>query len=208
MAQGSCCQTSIRRSSRHPQVPGLRAETGSCPFVRASIGRRLQTPTTTRTLNRRASICVIRNCRSRACPLTSRDRTHGSRFLLPNLDSPFVSAPSSSGASSRNGFLSLRPGQYRTTTSNPDFEQKGVDMRIGLDIATYANNRSVDRIILITGDTDCLPAMKLARTAGLQVVLVQFRQQRLARELLWHSDYQRSVAWPSQPENVRRPLVP
>ena len=80
-------------------------------------------------------------------------------------------------------------------------------MRIGLDIATYANNRSVDRIILITGDTDCLPAMKLARTAGLQVVLVRFPRQRLARELLWHSDFHRSVAWPSQPESVRRPLV-
>ena len=89
----------------------------------------------------------------------------------------------------------------------PRFEQKGVDMRIGLDIATYANNRSVDRIILITGDTDCLPAMKLARTAGLQVVLVRFPRQRLAQELLWHSDFHRSVAWPSQPESVRQPLV-
>ena len=36
-------------------------------------------------------------------------------------------------------------------------------MRLGLDIASYAADRSIDRIILITGDTDCLPAMKLAR---------------------------------------------
>ena len=79
----------------------------------------------------------------------------------------------------------------------PRFEQKGVDMRIGLDIATYAANRSVERIVLITGDTDCLPAMKLARTAGLQVVLVQFPGQMLARELLSHSDFQRQVEWPN-----------
>lgn len=78
----------------------------------------------------------------------------------------------------------------------PQFEQKGVDMRIGLDIATYAVNRSLDRIILITGDTDCLPAMKLARSAGLQVILVQFPKQHLARELLSHSDFQRQVKWP------------
>ena len=82
----------------------------------------------------------------------------------------------------------------------PRFEQKGVDMRLGLDIASYAADRSVDRIILVTGDTDCLPVMKRARTAGLQVVLVQFPKQRLARELLWHSDFQRPVEWP-RPED-------
>ena len=80
----------------------------------------------------------------------------------------------------------------------PLFEQKGVDMRLGLDIATYAADRSVDRIILITGDTDCLPVMKRARTAGLQIVLVQFPNQRLSRELLWHSDFQRLTEWPEQ----------
>ena len=78
----------------------------------------------------------------------------------------------------------------------PRFEQKGVDMRLGLDIVSYAADRSVDRVILVTGDTDCLPVMKRARTAGLQVVLVQFPKQRLARELLWHSDFQRPVEWP------------
>ena len=80
----------------------------------------------------------------------------------------------------------------------PRFEQKGVDMRLGLDIASYAADRSIDRIILITGDTDCLPVMKLARTSGLQVVLVQFPKQRLARELLWHSDFQKPVDRPRQ----------
>lgn len=73
----------------------------------------------------------------------------------------------------------------------PRFEQKGVDMRIGLDIAPYAADRSIDRIVLVTGDTDCLPAMKRARASGLQVALVQFPKQRLARELLWDSDFQR-----------------
>ncbi len=77
----------------------------------------------------------------------------------------------------------------------PRFEQKGVDMRLGLDIASYAADRTIDRVILVTGDTDCLPVMKRARTAGLQVVLVQFPKQRLARELLWHSDFQRPVEW-------------
>lgn len=39
----------------------------------------------------------------------------------------------------------------------PIFEQKGVDMRIGLDIANFAHTRAVDRIILVSGDQDMIP---------------------------------------------------
>lgn len=79
----------------------------------------------------------------------------------------------------------------------PDFEQKGVDMRIGLDIATFASKRSVDRLILVTGDTDCIPAMKHARIEGLQVVLVGFPNRAASKEMLCHADYERRVAWPA-----------
>lgn len=79
----------------------------------------------------------------------------------------------------------------------PDFEQKGVDMRIGLDMANHAVLRSVDRIILVTGDTDCLPAMKHARINGLQIVLATLPNHKVAPELLWHSDFERRVAWPA-----------
>lgn len=51
-------------------------------------------------------------------------------------------------------------------------EQKGVDMRIGIDVATLALKQVVDRIILISGDTAMIPALKLARREGVQVVLV------------------------------------
>lgn len=80
----------------------------------------------------------------------------------------------------------------------PDFEQKGVDMRIGLDIASHASMKSVERIILLTGDTDCIPAMKHARISGLQIVLVTFPGNPVAPELLWHADFERRVAWPAQ----------
>lgn len=78
----------------------------------------------------------------------------------------------------------------------PDFEQKGVDMRIGLDMATFSEKRTVDRVILVSGDTDCVPAMKHVRIAGLQVVLVSMPNGRQIPELLWHSDFERLVAWP------------
>jgi uncharacterized LabA/DUF88 family protein len=78
----------------------------------------------------------------------------------------------------------------------PDFEQKGVDMRLGLDMAVFADQRSVERLILISGDTDCVPAMKHVRKAGLQVVLIGFPNGRETPELFWHSDFHRQVAWP------------
>ena len=55
----------------------------------------------------------------------------------------------------------------------PRFEQKGVDMRIGLDIANYAQTRAVNVLSLVTNDTDCIPAMKHARRAGLQITLIR-----------------------------------
>jgi len=81
---------------------------------------------------------------------------------------------------------------------SPTFEQKGVDMRIGLDIANFANTMAVDRIILVSGDQDMIPAMKQARKSGLEVVSVQLAapSKQLHDTLKAHSDLIRSVAWP------------
>jgi uncharacterized LabA/DUF88 family protein len=78
----------------------------------------------------------------------------------------------------------------------PQFAQKGVDMRIGLDIASYSAERLVDRIILTTNDTDCVPAMKYARIAGIQIVLTKVPNCTPAPELTEHADYTRPVTWP------------
>lgn len=50
-------------------------------------------------------------------------------------------------------------------------QQKGVDMKIGLDIASLAYKKLVDQIILIAGDSDFVPAAKLARREGIDFVL-------------------------------------
>ena len=76
----------------------------------------------------------------------------------------------------------------------PNYEQKGVDMRIGLDIATFSYERTVERIILVTGDTDFIPAMKMARRSGLQVVLVQLVKLSHVWGLLPHTDIVRKIS--------------
>ena len=50
-------------------------------------------------------------------------------------------------------------------------EQKGVDMRIGIDISSLAFNKNVDQIILISGDSDFVPAAKQARREGIDFLL-------------------------------------
>jgi uncharacterized LabA/DUF88 family protein len=78
----------------------------------------------------------------------------------------------------------------------PDFEQKGVDMRIGLDIAAYAALPDTDRIALVTADTDCVAAMKLARKSGVQVVLIALPNGIVPGELAEHADYVRTIVLP------------
>ena len=50
-------------------------------------------------------------------------------------------------------------------------DQKGVDMKIGIDIASVAYKKQVEKIVLISGDSDFVPAAKLARREGIDFVL-------------------------------------
>ena len=68
-----------------------------------------------------------------------------------------------------------------------ELNQKGVDMRMGLDIASLAYKRLVDRIILVSGDADFVPAAKLARREGIDVVLDPM-WQRVSDDLFEHID--------------------
>jgi uncharacterized LabA/DUF88 family protein len=46
-----------------------------------------------------------------------------------------------------------------------------VDMRIGLDIASLAYKRQINQLVLISGDSDFVPAAKLARREGIDFIL-------------------------------------
>lgn len=57
-----------------------------------------------------------------------------------------------------------------------DVKQKGVDMRVGLDVASLAYGRYVDQIVLIAGDSDFLPVVKMARRNGIEFLLDPMKQ--------------------------------
>lgn len=85
----------------------------------------------------------------------------------------------------REGFLSfegwsLKQKSFNNKTgpvsvTSDDFKvslkQKGVDTKIGLDIAWVSYERIASRIILVTGDSDFTPAVKTARRNGIFVTL-------------------------------------
>ncbi|WP_415060773.1 NYN domain-containing protein [Flavobacterium sp.] len=50
-------------------------------------------------------------------------------------------------------------------------KQKGVDMKVGLDIATLSFKNQVNQIILIAGDSDFVPVAKFARREGVDFIL-------------------------------------
>ena len=60
---------------------------------------------------------------------------------------------------------------------DPTFNQKGVDMRIGLDTAWLASNRIVEKIVLVTSDHDFIPAMKFARREGVLVTIATIEHE-------------------------------
>jgi uncharacterized LabA/DUF88 family protein len=78
--------------------------------------------------------------------------------------------------------------------------QKGVDMRIGLDIAALAYKQQADQIILMAGDSDFVPAAKLARREGIDFILDPMWQP-IPAALHEHIDGLRSTC----PKRVPRP---
>jgi uncharacterized LabA/DUF88 family protein len=69
----------------------------------------------------------------------------------------------------------------------PNVQQKGVDMRIGLDIASLTLKKQVQVIVLVTGDSDFIPAMKFARREGAQLYLAPLKHS-VKDALLEHAD--------------------
>ena len=73
-----------------------------------------------------------------------------------------------------------------------DIRQKGVDMRMGIDIASVSYKKQVSQIVLISGDSAFVPAAKLARREGVDVILDPLWQP-VREDLFEHIDGLRSM---------------
>jgi uncharacterized LabA/DUF88 family protein len=68
-----------------------------------------------------------------------------------------------------------------------DLSQKGVDMRIGMDMARLALREMVRAVVVVTGDSDFVPAFKFIRREGVKVILAPL-EHNIRIELRQHSD--------------------
>ncbi len=85
----------------------------------------------------------------------------------------------------------------------PALRQKGVDMRIGLDIASIALKRQADVIVLVSGDADFVPAAKLARREGVKFILDPLWQD-IPADLFEHIDGLRSGFYRPRRDDARQ----
>ena len=70
-----------------------------------------------------------------------------------------------------------------------DIGQKGVDIRIGLDMARLALRDTVRAVAVVTGDSDFVPAFKFVRREGVKVILCTLGHDHARRELKAHADF-------------------
>lgn len=68
-----------------------------------------------------------------------------------------------------------------------EVRQKSVDMKIGIDIASVSYKKQAERIVLISGDSDFVPAAKLARREGIEFILDPMWQP-ISSDLFEHID--------------------
>jgi len=83
--------------------------------------------------------------------------------------------------------LLKKPAAPSANDLQPNIQQKGVDLRIGLDIARLALCHTAQVVVAITGDSDLIPAFKFARREGMRVYLDHLGMP-VRRELKAHVD--------------------
>lgn len=71
----------------------------------------------------------------------------------------------------------------------PDFKQKSVDIKMGLDIAWLATKKIVDKLVIVAGDSDFITPMKFARKEGLLIYLDCMKQSQIKLSLKEHADF-------------------
>ena len=71
-------------------------------------------------------------------------------------------------------------------TVSPIFQQKRVDILLGVDMVQLATKRAIETVILLAGDSDFIPAVEVAKSEGALVKL--FHGEEPHRDLLKVAD--------------------
>lgn len=81
-------------------------------------------------------------------------------------------------------------------TLKPIFEQKRVDIYLGVDLVLLAVKNKIARAILITGDSDFLPAIRAAKNEGVLIHLFHGSGPQQPHRDLWEEADDRTLITP------------
>ncbi len=102
-------------------------------------------------------------------PYQSRTPTPDERLMMSRKQSFFKYLNRLQRFEVREGRLELRGVDNRGSRI---FQQKRVDLQIGLDIATLVFRDRIDTICIMSGDSDLIPVVDLAKNNGIIARLV------------------------------------
>jgi len=84
-----------------------------------------------------------------------------------------------------SGKLKVRDGDLcrQCNTQDYHFQEKGVDVRLGVDMVLDAHNNDIAKMVLVSSDTDLIPAVEAALSKNKTVIYVGF-SNKLTNALL------------------------
>jgi hypothetical protein len=89
-------------------------------------------------------------------------------------------------------------------SGGPVFVQKRIDLQLGIDIGVLVEKNRVGCIVLVSGDSDMIPAVEVARTEGLIVRLIHGPINTYHKDL-WTEADERTEMTEGNLSNLRRP---
>ena len=99
-----------------------------------------------------------------ACPYQSNPPTEEERQILRRKEARFNALRRLDNYAVREGRLRFR-GQ--DANGRPIFQQKRVDLLLGLDFALLSARNQITHAAIVSGDSDLIPAVEVAQQAGI-----------------------------------------
>jgi uncharacterized LabA/DUF88 family protein len=76
--------------------------------------------------------------------------------------------------------LEIRLGRIKRVKSNTGFtySQKGVDTLMAIDLVTFSTKKLISHAIMLTGDSDLVPAIQVAKNEGVIIKIITFLEYK------------------------------
>ncbi|HTV55512.1 MAG TPA: NYN domain-containing protein [Terriglobia bacterium] len=116
------------------------------------------------------------------CALTTTTACHTKETRRPQRNELSTQPSRSSSIQRKVQRFQMRYGKLRRTGAGT-FEQKRVDVLLGVDMVRLCSKKQIELAILIAGDSDLVPAVEASKEEG-AIVRLYYKSQSVSDELL------------------------